>query len=67
MFDKIGLAWHLWGWFSDHFLEIVGGITSILGGAAVIAAIIPGEHPDKEIAALQAFVAKYSRKKKDAD
>lgn len=41
---------------------ILGAVIGILGGAYVIACIIPGEHPDKEIDAVANFLKKFSRK-----
>lgn len=47
---------------SAHILEIVGGTVMTLNGLLLIAMIIPGEHPDKELQAIVDFLTKFSRK-----
>lgn len=65
LWDKLQFAWVAWDWVSDNWLAVIGGVTTILSGAAVIAAVIPGDQPDKTIERALAWVKKYSRKPAD--
>ena len=47
----------------DNHSQIIEGLVGILSGLVVIAMLIPGDHPDKELQFILDFIKKWSNKK----
>lgn len=65
MFEKISIAWKLWGWFSDNYQMVIVNINAVLIGLIAIAAVIPGPEPEATLQKLLDKLKPYSRKPKE--
>ena len=49
-------------WIMAHWLEVLGGISTVLAGLIVIFSLIPGDQPDKALQGIVDFLKKFSLK-----
>lgn len=49
-------------WLMSHWAELIAGVVGVFTGLYSLFLVIPGDQPDKTIAAILEFTQKWSRK-----